>query len=253
MNLCTNASHAIGEEGGLLEVILSNVDLHSDYKSPYGRLGPGSYLRLSVRDTGHGMATETLERIFDPYFTTKDKRSGTGLGLAVVQGIIQSHDGLITVESAPERGTTFHVYLPLIRLEKHGEREIDEPLAKGHGRILFVDDEITLANLGKEILEHLGYDVISKTSSMEALELFQARCDDFDLVITDLTMPHMTGDKLAKELLKIRHDIPIILCTGYSERVSEGNAKEMGIKEFVMKPLVMRDLAKVIRKVLDED
>jgi len=174
------------------------------------------------------------------------------MGLSVVHGIVQTHGGTITIYSKPGKGSTFHVYLPLIQEDVH-KPALDEgtPILTGQERILFVDDEHALVEIAKDILERLGYEVVIRTSSVEALELFRAKADSFDLVITDMTMPNMTGDKLSKELMKIRSDIPIILCTGYSERISEEKAKSMGIREFVMKPLVMKDLAKTVRKALD--
>ena len=199
------------------------------------------------------MPSEIMERIFDPYFTTKDTGEGTGLGLSVAQGIVKAHGGTITVYSEPEKGTTFHVYLPIIHEAEEAEKEESkEPLPTGSGRILFIDDEQVLIEIASQMLEQLRYEVVTKQSSIEALELFRAEPDRFDLVITDMTMPHMTGDKLARELMKIRSDIPVILCTGHSRLVSEEKVNEMGIKAFVMKPLVMRNLAETVRKVLDE-
>jgi len=212
----------------------------------------GSYLRLTVSDTGHGISPEIVERIFDPYFTTKDTGEGTGLGLSVAHGIVKAHGGAITVYSEPGKGTTFHVYLPLILEEERKEKETEEPLPSGSERILFIDDEPVLVEIGSQMLERLGYEVVTQKSSVQALELFRAEPDRFDLVITDMTMPHMTGDKLAQELMKIRPDIPIILCTGHNTLVLEEKAKEIGVKAFVMKPLVMRNLAETVRKVLDE-
>jgi len=207
---------------------------------------------LTVSDSGRGMESEVIKRIFDPYFTTKDTGQGTGMGLSVVHGILKSHGGMVTVKSEPAKGSTFYVYLPVIQ-EMSKPEDTDEavPIQRGHERILFVDDEHALVEIAKDILERLGYEIVARTSSVEALELFRAQADRFDLVITDMTMPNMTGDKLSKEILKIRSDIPIILCTGYSERISEEKAKNIGIREFVMKPLVMKELAKTVRNTLD--
>ena len=251
MNLATNAGHAMQEKGGVLEVTLANVELDDLSAGKHLDLAAGSYLRLTVSDTGHGMTSEIRERIFDPYFTTKDTGEGTGLGLSVAHGIVKTHGGTITVYSEPGEGTTFHVYLPLILEEEREEKESEEPLPTGTERILFIDDEEVLVEIGGQILEQLGYKVVTETSSVQALELFRAEPNRFDLVITDMTMPHMTGDKLARELMTIRPKIPIILCTGHSELVSEAKAEEIGIKAFVMKPLVMRNLAETVRKVLD--
>jgi PAS domain S-box-containing protein len=252
MNLCTNASHAMREKGGILEVGIRNVEIGS-WDSEFGRFDrpPGNYLKLTVSDTGKGIAPEVLERIFEPYFTTKEKGEGTGLGLSVVHGIVKNYDGTITAYSELGKGTTFHVYLPVIQ-ERGEVPEIDEvvPIPTGNEHILFIDDEPALVEIGKQMLERLGYKVTTRTSSMEALELFKAKPDQFDLVITDMTMPHMTGERLAGELINICSDIPVIICTGYSERISKEKAGERGIKAFVMKPLLMRDLAKTVREVL---
>ncbi|MBI5968531.1 MAG: PAS domain S-box protein [Deltaproteobacteria bacterium] len=253
MNLCTNAAHAMRENGGLLEIGLSKVDIDAVVAARYPDIHPGSYVRLSVSDTGHGMSPDILAKIFNPYFTTKQVGEGSGLGLAVVHGIVKSHEGEITVYSEPGKGTTFQVYLPRI---EHAKEVADiqriEPFPMGrYESILFIDDEQALADIGKRMLEHLGYKVSVRTSSIEALELFRAKAGQFDLVITDMTMPNMTGDKLAREMMRIRPGIPIILCTGFSEYISEEKAKEIGIRKFVMKPLVMGDLARTVRRVLD--
>jgi len=235
MNFCTNALHAMSEEGGILEINLSETELDSYTASQYPDLSPGKYIRLTVSDTGHGIDKDVMERIFDPYFTTKEKEKGTGLGLSVVHGIVKSHGGVITVYSEPGKGSTFHVYIPAIQREVVEEKDEIEPLPTGHERVLFIDDEPVLVEIGKQMLE------------------FRIKPDQFDLVITDMTMPQMTGDRLARELMQIRPDIPIIICTGYSERITEGKAKGMGIKAFVMKPLVMRDLANTVRKALGNE
>ena len=252
MNLCTNAGHAMQEEGGVLEVSLANVELDDLLASKHLDLNAGSYLRLTVSDTGHGMSPEIMERIFDPYFTTKDTGQGTGLGLSVAQGIVKAHGGTVTVYSELEKGTTFHVYLPVILEEEMEEKESEEPLPTGSERILLIDDEQVLIEIGSQMLEQLGYEVVTKQSSIEALELFRAEPDRFDLVITDMTMPHMTGDKLAQKLMEIRPDIPIILCTGHSRLISEERAKEIGIRAFVIKPILKRAMAQTVRKALGD-
>lgn len=199
------------------------------------------------------MTPEVLARIFEPYFTTKHKGMGTGLGLSVVHGIVSNHGGMITTYSEVGKGTTFNVYFPLLEgVATTTERKAEEPLPRGTERILFVDDEPALAELGKGLLERLGYKVTFRTSSLEALEVFRTGPDQFDLVITDTTMPKMRGDLLARELMNIRPGIPIILCTGFSEHVTEEKARGMGIKAFAMKPVVLKDLARTVRKVLDE-
>ena len=198
------------------------------------------------------MSPEVSKRIFDPFFTTKGPDEGTGMGLSVVHGIVKGHGGTITVHSEPGKGSTFEIYLPVAERESKPEVRTEKPLPTGDERILFIDDKQALVNMGKQTLERLGYEVVARTSSMEALELFRVQPHGFDLVITDMTMPNMTGDKLAGELVKLRADIPIVLCTGHSERMWEEKAKEMGIRAFVMKPLARRDLAGIIRKVLDK-
>jgi CheY-like chemotaxis protein len=199
------------------------------------------------------MEQSILDRIFDPYFTTKEQDKGTGLGLAVVHGIAKSYKGDIRVFSEPGEGSTFRVYLPVIETQAETE-EIDTitPVQKGTERILFVDDEDPIVRMETQMLERLGYHVTARTSSIETLEAFRTAPDTFDLVITDLTMPNMTGVQLAKKLLEIRSDIPIIICTGFSEKISEDKAKAMGISGYVMKPIVTGKLAKKIREVLDE-
>jgi PAS domain S-box-containing protein len=254
MNLCTNAAHAMREEGGVLNVGLSEVDLDEQATESYVELNPGSYIKLTVRDTGHGMTPEVMERIFDPYFTTKEKGEGTGLGLATVHGIVKSYGGVVTVESEFRKGSTFQVFIPMLEREIDEEKaEISPPIPTGNECILFVDDEKTLVDTGKGILEHLGYEVITRTSGIEALEAFRAHPDRFDLVITDMTMPNMTGVELTKEIMKMQPDIPIILCTGYSEMISEDRAKVIGMKEFLLKPLGVRNLAATVRKALDDN
>jgi len=253
MNLCTNAAHAMGDHGGVLEVSLNKVDLDEGMSAPSVGIEPGPYLRLRVRDTGHGMTPDVLKRIFDPYFTTKEVGKGTGMGLAVVHGIVKNYGGGIAVSSEVGKGSTFDIYFPRIEGVSLGlVAEKVEPLPLGgHERVLFVDDEQTIVEVGQKILEHLGYDVVARTSSVEALELFKATPERFDLVIMDMTMPNMTGDRLAQEILGIRPRIPVILCTGFSEYISEERAKTLGIREFVLKPLIMKDLAKAMRRALD--
>ncbi|MBF0549758.1 MAG: PAS domain S-box protein [Deltaproteobacteria bacterium] len=252
MNLCTNAADAMRDQGGVLEVSLVETAVNFDAAEDYPDLKEGRYLRLTVSDTGHGMDHQAMERIFDPFYTTKAPGKGTGMGLAVVHGIVKSHGGTITVASEPEQGTTFHVLLPEIECEAAPELEASPKPVTGSGRILFVDDEELLVDLGQEVLESLGYEVVGKSSSTEALEAFRAQPDRFDLVITDMTMPRLTGSQLAQELMTIRPNIPIILCTGYSELIDGKQAKEAGIREFVMKPYAAGNLAKTIYRVLEE-
>ncbi len=252
MNLCTNAYHAMRDRGGVLEVSLADVELDSDFTARHLDTHIGPYIRFTVSDTGHGIEKKDIDRIFEPYYTTKEKTGGTGMGLSVVHGMVKSYSGAITVYSEPGKGTTFNVFLP--RCEDAEVREEPKEVALppgGRERILFVDDEPALVDMDRRMLERLGYDVVTSTSGTEALEVFRKQPENFDLVITDMTMPKMTGDKLATELLSIRPGIPIILCTGFSERITGEKAKEMGIRKFVMKPLVKSELAKAVREVLD--
>jgi PAS domain S-box-containing protein len=250
INLTTNAAHAMREQGGMLKVMLSSVDFGPGDPGKPDNLSPGKYLKLAVEDTGHGMDQTTTERIFEPYFTTKGPGEGTGLGLAVVHGIVKSHGGAIHVSSEPGKGTAFHVYLPRLESGDSSEAEAHTPIPGGSETILLVDDEEGLLKAVKERLEHLGYDVSATTSSPEALDLFRQQPQHFDLVITDYTMPKMTGVDLAQEIAQTRSDIPIMLCTGFSERINEDSARNMGISAFIMKPVSLRDIAEQIRKVL---
>ena len=252
MNLCTNAYHSMRESGGVLDVNLKEEELISDDPVINLGLNPGRYLKLTVKDTGRGMDSATIARIFDPYFTTKEKDVGTGLGLAVVDGIVKNHGGTITVESEVGKGTAFHAYLPLVESKARTKMDEPKPPPTGDERILFVDDEEPIAEMGKQMLELLGYDVLMKTSSPEALRVFQSEPEKFNLVVTDMTMPTMTGDRLAKELLRIKPDIPIILCTGFSDQIDEKKSQDIGIQALIMKPLLMNEMARTIRKVLDQ-
>ena len=252
MNLCTNAGHAMGEKGGVLELKLKDVALEADLTAQYPELKPGPYLELTVSDTGHGIPAHILERIFDPFFTTKGKGEGTGMGLSVVHGIVGSYGGTIAVSSELEKGSIFRIYLPAVKRDKIPDSIAEEPVVSGTERILLIDDETAIVNMGKQMLESLGYKITTRTSSIEALELFKAKADSFDLVITDMTMPNMTGDKLASELIRIKPEIPVILCTGYSVQINQDQALAMGIRAFVSKPVLKREIAETIRKVFDQ-
>ena len=251
MNLCTNASHSMKDKGGVLTVNLSDAELDSEFISIHSDLSPGSYILLTITDTGHGMPPEILEKIFDPFFTTKEKGEGTGMGLSVVHGIVHSHGGTIYAYSEPGKGSTFKVFFPAIESLLTSGGKIDILIPTGTERILFIDDEPAIVRMGKQILESIGYEVVTRTSSIEALEYFKARPNNFDLVVTDMTMPKMTGDVLASKLMKIKPNIPVILCTGFSARIDEKKAMSMGIRAFVSKPILKRDIAETIRKVLD--
>ena len=251
MNLCTNSAHAMGDKGGILEINLHNSNLDTKAAARYPELNPGPYVKLSVSDTGCGMDFATLQRIFDPYFTTKEQDKGTGMGLAVVHGIVKGHGGSIHVESAVAEGTRFDILFPVVKRQAISETEELKALPTGNETILCVDDEQSLIELGKNMLKKLGYRVEARTLPVEAIELFKAAPDTFDLVISDMTMPAMTGVSLAKKLMQIRPQIPVIICTGYSEQIDESRAKELGIRGFLMKPFTIRELSKTVRKVLD--
>jgi CheY-like chemotaxis protein len=205
-----------------------------------------------VSDTGHGIMPDIRQKIFEPYFTTKEKSGGTGLGLSVVHGIVMDCGGTVTVHSEPGEGATFSVYLPIINEKPTIEAERKPSVEKGHERILFVDDEEDIVDVGKRMLEQLGYTVTTIASSMDALELFQNDPYQFDLVITDMTMPFMSGDELSEEFMRIRQDIPIIVCTGYSEKLMEEKALSIGIRAYMGKPLLRSEMAETVRRVLDQ-
>ena len=252
MNLCTNAAQAMEDTGGILEVGLRDVELNMQPSLPLFKLKSGNYLKITVSDTGCGIAPNIIQSIFEPYFTTKGVGEGTGMGLALAHGIVTTHEGQITVDSEFGKGTLFSIYLPITKKSENNRPYEEEKPPYGTERILFVDDELPIAMMGSQILERLGYQVAIRTSSIEALELFRSKPDDFDLVITDMTMPNMTGDELAMELMAFRSDIPVILCTGYSKKLSDEMAAQIGIKAFTYKPVVKADLARTIRKVLDD-
>ncbi len=252
MNLCANAAHAMGAKGGLLDVGLSPVEILTPEIFSTSDLQAGSYVKLAVSDTGHGIDPAIMNRIFDPFFTTKKPGEGTGLGLSVVYGIVKSHGGAITVQSELGKGSVFNVYFPKIQVAVQPEIHDLKDLPRGKERILFIDDEPYLAEMGEMMLETLGYDVVSCTNSAEAFDSFVNHHNRFDLVITDMTMPAMTGAELAREILRTNPEMPIILCTGHSEFINERKAREMGIREFLMKPISMKVLAYVVRKIMDE-
>jgi PAS domain S-box-containing protein len=254
MNLCTNAYHAMRHRGGILSVSLSETNISPDTGMPDPNMAPGRYLRLDVSDTGTGIEKNKLENIFDPYYTTKPKDEGTGLGLSVVHGIVTSHSGHIGVSSEPGRGTTFHVYLPVISTH-HETLEApvrSEKVLGGTERILLIDDEEIIGRIVTEQLKSYGYQVIAFTNGLEAMDQFQKAPHDIDLIITDMTMPRITGLDLAKKILKIRQDTPIILCTGFNETVDKEKAFAVGIRAFFMKPVNKQDLAMSVRKLLDD-
>lgn len=251
MNLCSNAAHAMREKGGILEVNLEKIHLGGGDLLKYPGLTVGPYVKLTVRDTGQGIDQEIIGRIFEPFFTTKEVGEGTGMGLALVYGIVKSYEGEITVSSQPGEGTTFTILLPEFESKAGKKETVSALIPTGNERILFIDDEELLVNMTRELLKHLGYEVVAQTSSLEALRIFQTQPENFDLVITDQTMPHLTGMQLSQELRHLRPDIPIIMCSGYSEKVSGEKLKAAGINGLVTKPFLMYDLATTIRKVLD--
>ncbi|MDY0042698.1 MAG: ATP-binding protein, partial [Desulforhabdus sp.] len=251
-NLCTNAVHAMGEEGGVLRIKLESVELDSELTSKHFDLNAGSYVKLSVEDTGCGISPALLDRIFDPFFTTKEEGKGTGMGLAVVHGIVTSYGGSISVDSRVSQGTTFDILLPAANGEVAKAAGVRETVSTGSEKILFVDDEESLTKLGKLLLTRLGYRVEAETNPMKALELFKADPQGYDLVISDMSMPGMTGVKLADELLKTRPDIPIIICTGFSEKIDRARARAAGISGYIEKPVSQKEISRLIRKVLDK-
>lgn len=252
INLCTNASHAMEENGGILEINLTNLVLDNESSLQYPDSTPGNYVCLSINDTGSGILPEIKERIFDPYFTTKGVGKGSGMGLAVVHGIVKNHNGSISVYSEPGKGTCFKILIPAV--EQPVETQLGKNInpVKGSGNILLVDDEKAILDMGRQMLERLGYRVIVQSNPLEALNLYKSRPNMFDLIITDMTMPQMTGDKLSKEILKIRPDMPIILCTGFSEKINKEYASQIGIRKYIEKPLNKRELSIALQEVLFE-
>ncbi len=253
MNLSTNGAHAMKEKGGVLKIILKEFILDKGRSKTFD-LDPGRYLQLIISDTGSGMNKELINHIFEPFFTTKKSGEGTGLGLSVVYGIVKNHNGKIKIDSEPGKGTTFNVYLPVIEHINIEETDADRVYAPigNNEMVLFVDDEISISELATQMLKSLGYLVESRTSSIEALEAFKADPDKFDLIITDMTMPNMTGIKLASEIRKIKPAIPIILCTGFSSTVNKNNFRDYGIDELIMKPVIQIELGNIIHKVLNK-
>ncbi|MBU1638996.1 MAG: PAS domain S-box protein [Proteobacteria bacterium] len=252
MNLCTNAYQAMKGGAGVVSVSLSQEVLTQGDLASRAGLTAGRYAKLVVEDSGEGMDPETLKRIFEPYYTTKGKEKGTGLGLAVVHGIVKKYGGEINVYSEPGKGARFSVYLPVVSKETQQEKEEREkPLPTGLGRILLVDDEEQITELGQTFLEMLGYQVTPCNDPAEALGLFRDDPSRFDVVVTDMTMPKMTGALLSQELLTLRADLPIIMCTGFSEAMDEETAKQLGIRVFLMKPVSSHALAQAVRAVLE--
>ena len=253
INLCSSAYHAMKNTGGVLSIKVSEVGITDEDVLHFGDIKQGNYLRLTVNDTGHGMDRNLVQRIFEPFFTTKEKGLGTGMGLSVVHGIVQDHNGYIDVYSEPNKGTTFHIYLPIIKSEEVTiETKKVDKIPGGNEHILLVDDEKAIVYMIKQMLETLGYKVTARTSSIEANEAFENQPDKFDLVLTDQIMPNMTGELLARQILKIRPDIPIILCTGFSEFMDKEKLRSSGINDVVLKPVLKSELAQTIRKAIND-
>lgn len=253
-NLCTNAFHSMEEKGGTLTISLKNKELALADLVSESHVQPGLFVEISVGDTGPGISPQIIDKIFDPFFTTKEVGKGTGMGLAIIHGIAKKSAGFVSCQSSPDEGTKFHVYFPVhaATAAPIAETTSCEFIQTGFERILFIDDEEMLTEMGKTMLERLGYEVTAETNSLEALKIIQDQPHRFDLIITDQTMPGMTGSDLARRILQIRPEMPIILCTGFSNLISEEKARIYGIKGFAMKPLAKKDLAALIRKVLDE-
>jgi PAS domain S-box-containing protein len=252
INLFTNAAHAMEDTGGVITIGTENMYLDQGSAAVFPDLTPGNYVKLTVKDTGSGIDPEIKDRIFDPYFTTKEVGKGSGIGLSVVHGIVKSHNGAISVDSKSGKGTTLSILFPVAEETAVIESEAVEKFPTGNERILFVDDDKSMADIGRQRLERLGYQVEAKTNPVEAMEHFRADPNKFDLVITDMTMPHITGDKLVEKILKIRPDMPTILCTGFSEKIDEEKAKKIGVREYIEKPFDREKLSRLVRNVLDE-
>jgi CheY-like chemotaxis protein/anti-sigma regulatory factor (Ser/Thr protein kinase) len=251
MNLCTNAAQAMEDTGGVLKVSLKDVVIDQTHAFIRMGLRKGNYIEIAVSDTGVGIAPDIIGSIFEPYFTTKGPSEGSGLGLAMVHGIVESYGGKITVDSNLKKGTTFTIFLPVTAKGSTRGSYKSELLPTGTERILFVDDESAIAKMSGVLLEHLGYSVTTRTSSMEALELFRAKPNAFDLVITDMTMPNMTGASLGRRIADIVPALPLIICTGCSQGINEEKARALGFKKMLLKPVCTRDLALAVRETLD--
>lgn len=253
MNLCTNAYHAMHEKGGVLSLLLRETEIGPEDSKTHFQLTPGNYLKLEVSDTGSGMTREVQDKIFEPYFTTKEKGKGTGLGLSLVQAIVQNLKGHIAVYSEPSSGTTFRVYLPVIETNGRaaGTSPVSGKTVGGNEHLLVVDDEEAIVGVERQMLEQLGYHVTATTDSREALRLFKENPDAFDLIISDMTMPEMTGTELIENIRSVRPGLPAILCTGYSEIMNAEKARGIGIEEFLTKPVTVNDFSAAVRNALD--
>ncbi|OPY06107.1 MAG: Blue-light-activated protein [Syntrophus sp. PtaB.Bin001] len=252
VNLCNNAADAMREKGGILTIALRHPDSQTLEILHRKGLKPGPCLEIIVRDTGEGMSEELMPRIFDPLFSSRQSGERTGLGLSVVHGIVRSCGGTVSVESREGEGSAFHVYLPMHQESEQGKNDVPLPGASGGSeRILFIDDEPVLAELGGTILSRFGYHVSIQTSSIDAFQLITEHPESFDLVVTDLTMPNMTGIELAKQLKKIRENLPVVVCTGFNDSITQEEAKALGISKVLEKPVVPAQLSQTVRQVLD--
>ncbi len=252
MNFGTNAAHAMGNGPGVIEISLENITIGHEHEDRFRISNDGKYVKLTVRDTGHGMSSAVMSRVFDPYFTTKNEGEGSGMGLAVVHGIVESHGGTLWVDSESGKGSTFHVLFPAVETEFVPEIESPGVILTGNERILVVDDEKALLEAEMDILERLGYEVLGTTSAVEALKMFQEHPDSFDLVYTDMTMPDMTGLTLAKNIMEVRPDLPVILYSGHRGLAENNEIGKSGIKAFLTKPIILEELAGTIRAVLGD-
>jgi CheY-like chemotaxis protein len=253
MNLCTNAYHAMMKKGGVLTIRLDKVKIGNKSDHIFAKIGKGTFVRLSISDTGHGMNKRTMERIFEPFFTQKEVGSGSGLGLSVVHGIVTNYHGTIDVESEPDKGSTFMIYLPQHSEHFVPEKNPSQKVQKGAGCILFVDDEKEITFMGKRMLESLGYTVDIKTDSLEALEDFKVDPHKYDLLVTDQAMPRMMGTDLIKKVKQIRPDLKSIIITGYQDSIPDNTMEQYGIFEIISKPLILSDFSELIRKVLTQN
>jgi CheY-like chemotaxis protein len=255
LNLCTNAYYAMKNGGGVLGIKLKKVDITSSDVASELHLRPGEYICLTISDNGCGISEENKDRIFDPYFTTKLRGEGTGLGLSVVHGIVKLLKGHINFQSEPDKGTVFSVYLPRTseKVDLHDFDNYQKEVIGGSERIMIVDDEDYVLDFEADALKSLGYEVHAFSSSKAALEAFKCQSDNFDLVITDMTMPHMTGDQLSQKIISMRPDIPVLLCTGFSEKIDEQKAKALGIRGYISKPIKLSQFADMVRKSIDDN
>ena len=252
MNICSNASQVMQDTGGTIKIDVGTVNLNEEACEEHTNLSTGNYIKINVKDSGPGISPDIIDKIFDPYFTTKEFGAGSGMGLAVVLGIVTNHDGVISVDSNPGQGATFNILLPVIDELPEPEIEAKEDIPHGTEAILFVDDEESIVNMTGKMLERLGYQIEKQLNPVKALKLFKAKPDSFDLIITDMAMPQMTGVNLVEKLKSIRSDIPVIICTGHSAVIDQEKSKLIGIDGFVMKPVSKSKIAKAIRKVLDK-